>query len=184
MTSFHRSWVAERPSSPAFISTTMLDDYADGTIVVMSDRDDVVEIMTRYGVMIDRRDWDGLAACFTDDCVADYQGWGEFHGGREVSDFCRTSVDPLDATQHLFGNFLVELDGDGASVQYYVQAQHFRASAPGGATFTVGGHYDNTARRTREGWRISSFVFRATWTAGNPDVLGHQQMDERVPGVG
>ncbi len=149
----------------------------------MSDRDDVVETMIRYGVTIDRKDWDGLAGCFTDDCVADYQGWGEFRGGHEVSDFCRTGVESLDATQHLFGNFLVQLDGDAASFQCYVQAQHYLADAAGGPVFTVGGYYDNAARRTSDGWRISRFMFRATWTTGNPGVLAHQDMDERVPGI-
>ena len=150
----------------------------------MSDRDDVIETMILYGVTIDRKDWAGLAACFTDDCVAEYQGWGKFRGGREVANFCRHGVVDLDATQHLFGNFLVQLSGDEASCQFYVQAQHYLASAPGGPVFTVGGYYDNAARRTSAGWRISRFMFLATWTTGNPEVLAHQDMDERVPGVG
>ncbi len=149
----------------------------------MSDRDDIIETMIRYGVAIDRKDWNGIAACFTDDCVADYQGWGEFRGGREISEFCRHGVTELDATQHLFANFLVEQAGDDASFQCYVQAQHYLASASAGTTFTIGGYYDNAARRTAAGWRISGFMFRAMWTTGNPGVLGHQDMDDRVPGV-
>jgi hypothetical protein len=148
---------------------------------MISDRDQVIEMMVSYGAAIDRRDWTLFRRCFTHDVLAVYEGFGEFTGYDAVEEFVRPSVEPLDATQHMLTNFLVKLDGDAATFQCYVQAQHIRQDASGGHLFTVGGPYDNGAIRTPDGWRMDRFRFTATWTAGNPDVLHHVEMDERVP---
>lgn len=142
-----------------------------------SDRDHVVELMIRYGVALDRRDWSMFRACFTPDIVAVYEGFGTYEGHDALEGFVRPSVEPLDATQHLFANFLVQLDGDGASFQCYVQAQHVKQDLPGGHLFTIGGPYDNHAVRTPDGWKMDRFKFWVTWTGGNPDVLHHVEME-------
>jgi hypothetical protein len=146
----------------------------------MSERDDVVELMVRYGAGIDRKDWALFRRCFTTDVHAVYEGFGEFHGYEALEAFVRPSVEPLDATQHLLTNFLVQLDGDKATFQCYVQAQHIRNAAAGGHFFTIGGPYDNRALRTAEGWRMDRFHFKVAWTSGNPAVLHHVEMDELV----
>lgn len=147
----------------------------------MSDRDDVVELMVRYGAGIDRKDWELFRRCFTPGIHAVYEGFGEFHGYEALEEFVRPSVEPLDATQHTLTNFLVQLSGDTAEFQCYVIANHVRKDAAEGHLFTVGGPYDNRAVRTDDGWRIDRFRFWASWTSGNPAVLHHVEMDEQVP---
>jgi hypothetical protein len=149
--------------------------------ITSTPRDDVVELMVRYGVAIDRKDWAGFRACFTPDVEAVYEGFGTYHGHDELEGFVRPAVTSLDATQHLFSNFLVQLDGDSAQFQCYVQATHVKLATPGGNRFTVGGPYDNHAVLTPEGWKMDRFRFWATWTDGNDAVLHHVDMDENVP---
>jgi hypothetical protein len=144
---------------------------------VSNPRDDVVELMVRYGAAIDRKDWGLFERCFTPDVVAVYEGFGNYHGYSEIEGFVRPAVEPLDATQHLLSNFLVQLEGAAATFQCYVQATHIRRSAAGGPRFTVGGPYDNHAVLTGDGWKMDRFRFWATWTDGNPEVLHHVAMD-------
>jgi hypothetical protein len=145
------------------------------------DRDDVVELMVRYGLGIDRKDWALFEGCFTPDVHAVYEGFGDFRGYDALEGFVRPSVEALDATQHTLTNFLVQLDGDVATFQCSVIATHVRRGTAGGDVFTVGGPYDNRAVRTPDGWRIDRFHFHATWTSGNEAVLHHVAMDEAVP---
>ena len=143
----------------------------------MSDRDDVVELMVRYGAGIDRKDWELFRSCFTPGIHADYVGFGVFEGYEALEGFVRPSVEPLDATQHTLTNFLVQLDGDTATFQCSVIAVHARD----GGVFTIGGPYDNRAVRTPDGWQMDRFRFWATWTTGDESVMHHVQMDDRVP---
>ncbi len=139
----------------------------------MSDRDAIVETMCRYGRAIDSRDFELLATAISDDAVIRYSSsfGDELNGIVELKAYVANAIAGLDATQHLFGNFEVEIEGDGARIRCYVHAQHLRA---GGRLFTVGGRYDNTAVRSEDGyWRISRLDFHPIWTGGDPEVLDH-----------
>ena len=139
----------------------------------MSDRDAIVEAMCRYGRAIDTRQLGLLATVFTDDAVIRYSPsfGGELHGIAELEAYLGNALSGLDATQHLFGNFEVEVDGDRGRFRCYVQAQHVRA---GGRVFTVGGRYENRVIRGYDGrWRICRLDFEPIWTAGDREVLEH-----------
>ena len=85
---------------------------------------------------------------------------------------CRAALEPLDVSQHLLGNFTVELDGDGAECECYLHAQHVRAGTAGGEQYVVAGTYRDTLRRDADGWLITHRTLDVVWTAGNPAVLG------------
>jgi hypothetical protein len=70
------------------------------------------------------------------------------------------------------GNHVVTLDGDAATAQCEVQAQHVRRGVDGGSTFTLGGRYRDRLTRTPDGWRIAHRDLEVVWVAGNPAVLG------------
>lgn len=140
------------------------------------DRDGIVEAMHRYGRACDTKDWSLLATCFTEDAVIRYSAtFGDEIPSRDaLRDYLVHALTPLDATQHLFGNFEVERDGDTGTFRCYVQAQHVRLAAPGGHLFTVGGRYLNHATRGADGlWRMTLLEFDPIWTGGNPGVLAH-----------
>lgn len=144
----------------------------------MSDRDGVIESMCRYGRAIDTRGWPLLDTCFAEDAVVRYSSAfsEDIRGRADLATYLAHAVSLLDATQHLFGSFEVEIEGDGARFRCQVQAQHVRSTAPGGPLFTVGGRYANEAARGADGlWRMTLLEFEPIWTAGNPDVLAHEE---------
>lgn len=144
--------------------------------MVKSDRDEIVELMVRYGASIDTRDFALLRTCFTPDAVVSYASFAgeELRGADALDAFLRRSAGTLDATHHMFLNFTVDADGDTGRFTCAVQAQHIVYNTPEGDIFTVGGNYANDVVRTPEGWRMTRLDFKPIWTAGNPALVEHE----------
>jgi hypothetical protein len=143
--------------------------------VAKTDYEQVQELMVRYGRAIDTRDLLALRRCFTADMVARYASFAkELHGHGELEAYIHSAVTRLDATHHMFMNFIVDLEGDAGRFSCSVQAQHVLANAPGGGLYTVGGDYLNDVVRTPEGWKMTRLDFRPLWTSGNPDLVAHE----------
>jgi 3-phenylpropionate/cinnamic acid dioxygenase small subunit len=135
------------------------------------DRQQVVDVLVRYTLALDSRDWALLRTCFADSAVARYSGLRPANGYAAIEDVCRRSLEPLTASQHLLGNILIELDGGHARATSYVQAQHVRTGLPGGDKYIVAGIYRDELSRTPDGWRIARRELDQLWTDGNPAVL-------------
>ena len=144
----------------------------DTTPEHLQDRLEILDVLNRYAHALDSRDWDLLRSCFTPDAVADYLDLGGVNEGVEaIVALCRGALDGLDASQHLIGSPLAEVEGDTATARCYLQAQHVFRGAPGGDHYLVGGTYVDRLVRTDDGWRIEHRTLHATWTDGNPDVF-------------
>jgi ketosteroid isomerase-like protein len=139
-----------------------------------SDREQIYDVAVRYATALDGRDWDLLRTCFVPDVVGVYEGQiGEVHGYDAIEVTCRDALGPLDATQHVVTNFVIDVRGDEADASCYLVAQHVRHTAEGGALFTLAGRYTDVLRRTDGGWKIARRRLQTTWTSGNPAVLAH-----------
>ena len=134
------------------------------------DERDVQHLAIRYADALDRRDWALLRTCFRPDASIVYP-FGPVDGYEAIERLCRQALDPLDATQHLLGNFAIEVLGDRATCSSYFQAQHVRAGTAGGDSYTVGGRYLDDLVHTDGGWKISRRRLERMWTSGNPAVL-------------
>ncbi|MCK9895191.1 nuclear transport factor 2 family protein [Frankia sp. AgB32] len=53
------------------------------------DRDEIADVLLRYTVGIDRRDWKLFRTCFTDHCTIDYGDFGAWQGADAFR--CRVS---------------------------------------------------------------------------------------------
>jgi SnoaL-like domain len=74
-------------------------------------------------------------------------------------------------TQHLISNTLVEIDGDTARSQCYVQASHGLVGEDGKlAVVPVGAIYTQHSARTPAGWRVTRHHCRLLWIH-DPDGL-------------
>ena len=141
---------------------------------LLLDRADISSVLYRYAKAIDTKDWVLLATCFTEDLEADFRSFA----GREVSrgrdrwvEAIRTSIQGMDATQHLTSNHVHDIRGDEATLSAYIQAVHRLQNERGDSEYTIGGYYDCEMVRTPEGWRIRKYRLKVTWHRGNREIL-------------
>lgn len=139
-------------------------------LTVLQDRQEIADVLHRYGYALDGRDWDGLRACFLPDVVGHYGG-DPLQGYEAIEELCRVTLEPLSVSQHLIGNVTVSVDGDAASATCYLHAQHVLPGTPGGEQFIFAGRYLDLLVRTPDGWRIAERTLEAMWTSGNPAVI-------------
>lgn len=147
----------------------------ENMVRMMSDRQDIEDLLIRYAESLDSRNWEALRTCFTPDATADYGalsgGGGRNDGVEDIVATCRTALTGLDASQHLLGNFQIQTDRDRASARCAMHAQHFMVSPIGGNTYIVAGTYHDELTRTPDGWRIAHRRLEPLWTEGNAGII-------------
>lgn len=142
-----------------------MDDLGD-----LLDRLAVQDLTVAYCTALDTKDYEALRAVFAPDAHA-VLGHTEHHGIDSIIERIRTTLEPLDLSQHLIANHVVTIDGDRASCVCELQAQHVREAADGGPNYLVGGRYEDELVRTPDGWRIADRVLTMTWSDGNREVV-------------
>lgn len=142
----------------------------------LADQLAIVQLLNRYGFALDDRDWEALRTCFTADAVYTFSHGLRVEGFDEIAGVCRRALDPLDLSQHIVTNHLVELSGDRATARSYLHGQHVRRGIPDGETYIVAGRYTDELVRTPDGWRICARDLTSLWEAGNPLVLERNRL--------
>jgi SnoaL-like domain len=133
------------------------------------DRDELVELMSRYADMADTRDWEELPrSVFCDEFTGDFGSHGApMTFSRDA--WCRRSERAFagwTATHHAITSHRIAIDGDRATIRAHVRAEHWAAhevAAGGPNCWLVVGFYDDSAVRTQEGWRLSSVKLNVTY---------------------
>ena len=131
------------------------------TLVELSDRWDLQDLMTRYATCIDSKDFVGLDEVFTPDARVSFEAAG---GPADtypvVREWLAEMLPIFAATQHLMGNLAVRLDGDVATGR----CMCFNPMALKPTTekdqqvFFYGLWYQLEFVRTAEGWRIDALT--------------------------
>ena len=144
------------------------------TLQEISDRVEIQDLLVRYTVAIDRKDWKLLDTCFTPDAYVDYTSTGGSKGVYpEVRRWLEKALAPFPMTVHYISNSTVELAGDRARARTYV-INPMGFPKPDGSLhiFTVGGYYQDELVRTAEGWRIARRVEEQAFLDGTlPEAL-------------
>jgi len=147
-------------------------DELTRAIAAQSDRSAVLDVVVAYATALDTRDWALLESLFAPDARVEFGGSvGSARGAAAIATLLRSTLERLDATQHLLGNSVVRLDGDTAEHTCYVHGQHVRHGTPGGELYVVAGRYDDQLRRSTDGWRFTSRALTRSWRDGNRAVL-------------
>ncbi|MFB1297875.1 nuclear transport factor 2 family protein [Mycobacterium sp. pW049] len=132
------------------------------------DRQDISDVLVRYGTGIDSRDWTLFRTVFADDCELDYGEIGRWHGVDAVVDFMVAAHEMAGHTLHRISNQAVTVDGDTATARAYVDALIMSQDNTSGVN--AAGFYDDEFVRTDTGWRIRrrrfTTVIVRTVTAG------------------
>ena len=139
-----------------------------GALQVLADRQAIEDVSVRYAAALDNRDWWALEVCFVPQAVYEHPG-GRLSGFPAILDRVRSALAPLSRTQHLLGNFHVEVDGNQACAACHFQAQHLRRGIKG--TYTISGTYADRLLRTAAGWQIEERRQTYCWTAGDRAVI-------------
>jgi hypothetical protein len=139
----------------------------------LSDREQIIDVITNYTRAIDTGDWDRLRSVFLPDAKLDYEGFG---GTVEPFDdagvrFYQDWKGYVEVAQHLIVNHSIEVDGDDATMRCDIVGVGVNNTWEGGNTVWIAGVEDMTFKRTAEGWKCSRLAFRPTWSAGNVAAL-------------
>ncbi|MGO4613178.1 nuclear transport factor 2 family protein [Nocardia sp. 2YAB30] len=142
-------------------------------IGTVSDRLDIVEVITKLFVYTDQRRWEELLGEVLTPTVDFDGGFGGPVGERPAADIVgdwRTGLAELDEVHHQSGNHLIDLRGDVAIVHADAIAVHVKNSAANGKTRTFVGSYSLGTVRTPDGWRINRFHYYLKVLDGNGDL--------------
>lgn len=140
----------------------------------MSERDDRAEItavLDGYAECLDRRDWAGLDRVFASDVEFDFGEWRSSNREETVAAI-RSYLDGCGPTQHLLGNYRVELDGDRATSKVYVRAFHIGVGEAESKTYEMAGEYRDRLERRDGRWLSVERVGEVFWEVGEREVLG------------
>jgi 3-phenylpropionate/cinnamic acid dioxygenase small subunit len=127
------------------------------TLKEISDRIEIDDLLIRYTVAIDEKDWNLLDTVYTPDALIDYTTSGGIKGEYpEVRAWLAKALAPFTMTQHLISNSVIELDGDTATGRTMVFNPMGTDDGRGGLNmFYVGAWYEDKLVRTADGWRIA-----------------------------
>jgi 3-phenylpropionate/cinnamic acid dioxygenase small subunit len=127
---------------------------AAGSGLSAQDERAISAILVAYGTSIDQRDWNGLRACFSEDCEADYGSFGTWHSAAAISIYMKQAHADLGPTLHRITNIEIRSDGARICARSYVDAVLMPMNA-GGPMHRGIGFYDDQLVRTGDGWRIA-----------------------------
>jgi hypothetical protein len=146
----------------------------DATVQQLKDEKEIIDVMNQYTTALDTRNWEMLEATMTPDGQADFgnlAGVGILDSPQALVDLCRKSLQDLKATQHLQGNYAVNVTGDTAQASCYLQANHFADGLPGGDEFVVWAKYRDDFVRTDSGWKIKKRYLDTIHAGGNMNLF-------------
>ena len=144
----------------------------------ISDRLELDQLVVRYAMAIDWKDWDLLDTVFTPDAVLDYSSAGgpDAKGPYpQMRQWLQNALAIFPMTMHHLSKTYVQLDGDRAVCWTKLDNPmglavdgdgYFDPDGKGLHTFVTGGMYRDTCVRTSGGWRIAEKFLQAQYTQG------------------
>ena len=128
-------------------------------------------MLDRYADALDTRRWELLSEVFVPEVEFDFGEW-TVASREEAVAIIRSYLEDCGPTQHLLGNYRIDVNGDAARSRVYVRAFHVGIGEATGKTYEMGGEYRDELRRTPEGWRSHRREGVVFWEVGSRDVLG------------
>ena len=125
---------------------------------------DITRVIHRYAEMVDRRRFDQVVECFTDDA--------EFilDGERQVisSLFCETEPESNQRTMHQVTNINIDVNGDHAVANSYVFVHRAEGAGLEEVQILIGASYEDIFERSGGRWRIKQRTLERRWSSALP----------------
>lgn len=141
-------------------------------IETVIDRSEIIDVLVRYAVACDSRNWNLFKDIFTPDVETDYGDPYKYSTRDELVNMVKSMLGGCGPTQHMISNFRIEMEGSGATSICSVRAFHAGIREAEGKTFEMWGEYQDRLVRTENGWRIKARKLVSTWIQGSYEVLG------------
>lgn len=146
-----------------------------------SDRYEIADALHRFAYGLDHNDAESLESAFTEDCSFDFTPAGaklglefpKLNGRDAVVEALTSLLGPLD-TSHTISNLQIKIDGDSATLNTYVMAQHFmpgEGPCRGTENALLMNRYYCEAVRDGDKWRMRRVKIHSAWADGNPEIL-------------
>ncbi len=129
------------------------------TLQEISDRFEIMDLLTDYCSAIDTKDIDALDHIFTDDACIDYtRAGGPKTDLKTIKKFLKENLGDL-PRQHIISNIKVHINGDIADVRSLCYNPLELPSENGNLEIAIWGlWYNDELIRTSNGWRIKEKV--------------------------
>jgi len=129
-------------------------------VTISEEIEAIKQLKARYFRLMDTKDWEGLAAVFTDDVLVDMTGEGGAvtHGPHEFVRVLREHIEEVTTVHH---GHTPEVEITSATTANGVWAMEDRLWwSPGGPVRHLHGfgHYHETYEKTADGWRIKAMT--------------------------
>ena len=129
------------------------------------------QVLIGYARLCDGRDWQAIAAVFSDNASACY-GERTLPDRAAILAMLRNHLGGCGPTQHLLGNLQVWVDDKGqVTSRIEVRASHRGAGEHQNQTFDCMGHYQDLWVHTPVGWRIAHRTMTVALEFGSRKVL-------------
>lgn len=133
----------------------MSDDETKRLVRWLADVEAIKQLKHTYcGLCDDNYAADPLAALFTEDAVWDGGPIGSHEGREAIRTFFQGSSARVPFALHLVTNPVIEVDGDTATGKWYLWEPLVYALPGGQEAWWMSARYDDTYRRTPDGWRF------------------------------
>ena len=145
------------------------------SVLEMSDRFEIQDLIVGYCYAVDARDWDRLDRFFTADAVIDYSEMVGVSGSlTEIKAFLSESLAPIQAFQHAVSTTQYDIEGDRARTRTACYNPMTVSNGDCADTLIFGLWYVHDFVRTEEGWRISRLYEEKCYQMNVPDWLAAQ----------
>ena len=147
------------------------------TIQETADKYAAVEALYNYIAGIDLRDKDLIISALAVDAKSDFRPAGKkagfeypvLEGGKFIADTLLASLHTIDTT-HSVSNPRVSIEGEKATIEAMVEAQHL-PSSDHSRHYMMKNRYDVELVRLGGAWLIEHIVVDNVWRIGDPTVL-------------
>ena len=135
----------------------------------MDDRAEITELINRYAIATDRRQFDAVGELFTEDGQATYSGV-RLDPGRAAIVAHLQPLAGFPMSQHDVGTISITLDGDAATATSYTVVHLVRTAGDDHEVVHRGLSYDDRLVRTPEGWKFAERFHQVLWSTTEPTV--------------
>ncbi|TKR24861.1 nuclear transport factor 2 family protein [Natronomonas salsuginis] len=120
----------------------------------LEDRGEIERLKYEYARRLDDDEFDSVVELFTEDATYALEGWGTHEGHAEIAAFIETTLaDAFEYTAHVMHHPTIDVDGDTASAEWYLEIHY--ALADGTAGWRQGRYFDEYEKVDGE-WLFSS----------------------------